>query len=231
MPEGLSASEVGKGVVEHAAGHHTAKERRDIAISITEAILLSLVTLAAAWSGFAAAKWGTESSVSLATANTERAKSNRASLQAQALRNFDASTFNAWFSAYSARNEVAMKVAEHRFRPEFAVAFDAWRKTRPETNPNAPRGPTYMPQYRQPLIAQAAVLEAHATTAFAEGEEFGATSDKYVRTTVILASILFLVGISAHFPLRGVRYGLVALGGVLLVISVVELANLPRPPL
>jgi hypothetical protein len=41
---------------------------------------------------------------------------------------------------------------------------------------------------------------------------------------------LFLVGLSTHFPLRGVRYGLIALGVVLLVVSVVQLVQLPRPP-
>ena len=98
------------------------------------------------------------------------------------------------------------------------------------TNPNAPRGPTYMPEYRQPLLAQSTALERDADDAFAKGEADGATSDKYVRTTVILASVLFLVGISSHFPVRGGRYGLVSLGVILLVVSVVELLSLPRPP-
>jgi hypothetical protein len=73
-------------------------------------------------------------------------------------------------------------------------------------------------------------LERSADEAFAEGQSDGATSDKYIRTTVILASVLFLVGISSHFPVRGGRYGLVALGVVLLVVSLVELLSLPGPP-
>jgi hypothetical protein len=232
MAEGLSATEAGKGAHEHALHHRAVDEsqKRDRAVSIAEAILLSLVTLTAAWSGYAAAKWSTESSVHLAKASADRAKSNRANLRAMQLRNFDASTFNAWFSAYAVGNPVAMKVARHRFRPEFAVAFDAWRATKPETNPSAPRGPTYMPEYHQPLLAQSVALEHAADEAFAEGQSDGATSDKYIRTTVILASVLFLVGISSHFPVRGGRYGLVALGVVLLVISVVELLSLPGPP-
>ena len=48
--------------------------------------------------------------------------------------------------------------------------------------------------------------------------------------TVFLASVLFIVGISTQFPLRGVRYGLVALGGVMLVLSLVQLTQLPGPP-
>jgi hypothetical protein len=232
MPEGLSAAEVGKEIAHHGksddeGGGH---ERRDRGIAIAEAILLSVVALTAAWSGYAAAKWSTESRVTLAGASAARTTASRATLEAMELRNFDSAAFDAWFSAYTVGNEQAMQVAVHRFRPEFRVAFDAWRATRPETNLNAPRGPTYMPEYRQPLLQSAKALDQRAETASAAGGEAGETSDKYVRTTVFLASVLFLVGISTHFPYRGVRYALVGLGALLLLVSLVELTQLPGPP-
>jgi hypothetical protein len=59
VAEGLSASEVGKEIGEHAK-HADAHERRDRLISITKAVLLSVVALLAAWSGYPAAKWSTE---------------------------------------------------------------------------------------------------------------------------------------------------------------------------
>ena len=228
MSEGLAATEVGKEIAEHA--RHQAHERRDRALSIAEAVLLSIVALLAAWSGFAAAKWSTESRVRLAEASTERTKASRANLEAMSLRNFDSSTFEAWFAAFIADDEDALALAQRRFRPEFRVAFDAWRAAKPETNPRAPPGPTYMPQYRQPELAVAARLDRQADEAFAAGVLAGERADKYVRTTVFLATVLFLVGISTHFPLRGVRYGLITLGAVLLVVSLVQLAQLPRPP-
>jgi hypothetical protein len=228
MPEGLAAPEVGKEIGHHA--RHSSREQRDRILSIAEAVLLSLVALLAGWSGYAAAKWSTESRVALAEALTAQTKANRGNLEALSLRNFDSSTFEAWFAAYTADNERAMAVAERRFRPEFRVAFDAWRATSPESNPQAPPGPTYMPQYRQPELATAARLDREADAAFAEGVEAGERSDDYIRTTVFLATVLFLVGISTQFPLRGVRYGLVAVGAVLLVFSVVQLAQLPGPP-
>ncbi len=231
MPEGMSAQEVGKEIAGHAkhsgGGPH---ERRDRLVSVAEAVLLSIVALMAAWSGYAAAKWSTESRVGLASASTERSKSNRANLQAMDLKNFDSSTFNAWFSAYTVHNEQAMAIAEHRFRPDFRVAFNAWRATHPETNPNAPKGPTYMPQYKEPGLAKSKQLDQQATASFASGADAGETSDKYVRTTVFLASVLFLVGISTQFPIRGGRYALVTLGAALLVISLVQLTQLPGPP-
>ena len=95
-------------------------------------------------------KWSTESRVAFAEASADRASASRAGLDALELRNFDSSTFEAWFAAFIARNKEAMTIAERRFRPAFRVAFDAWRATKPETNQNAPRGPTFMPQYRQP---------------------------------------------------------------------------------
>jgi hypothetical protein len=228
MPEGLATPEVGKEIGHHA--RHSSREQRDRILSIAEAVLLSLVALLAGWSGYAAAKWSTESRVALAEALTAQTQANRANLEALSLRNFDSSTFEAWFAAYTAGNERAMAVAERRFRPEFRVAFDAWRATSPESNPQAPPGPTYMPQYRQPELARAARVDREADAAFAEGVEAGERSDDYVRTTVFLATVLFLVGISTQFPLRGVRYGLVAVGSVLLVFSVVQLAQLPGPP-
>ena len=70
MSEGLSGTEAGKEIAEHAkhSSGHRGPGRRDRIVSIAEAALLSLVTLAAAWSGYAAAKWDGESSLRLAVA-------------------------------------------------------------------------------------------------------------------------------------------------------------------
>jgi hypothetical protein len=87
-----------------------------------------------------------------------------------------------------------------------------------------------MPQYQQPRLAEAKALDKKADDAYAAGASADQTSDRYVRATLFLASVLFLVGISAHFPLRGARYGLIALGAVVLVASLVLLAQLPLPP-
>jgi len=103
--------------------------------------------------------------------------------------------------------------------------------TEPETNPDAPPGPRDMPEYREPELARARHLDRQAGEAFARGESQGTTADKYVRTTVVLASVLFLVGISSHFPVRGARYALIGLGAVLLVAALVQLALVELPPL
>lgn len=236
MAEGLSAAEVGKEIGEHGAHHahaHAdadAEERRDRLLSITEALLLSLVAVLAAYSGFAAAKWSTDSSVALATASAARTKANRADLEALQIRTLDSVSFNAWFTAFTAGNASAERLAERRLRPGYRPAFHAWLATDPAHNPKAPPGPSYMPQYVIPQEAVANSEDHKADVEFAKGSEAGSISDKYVRDTVFLATVLFLVGISSHFPVRSARYGLIGVGALILVFAVVQLLGLPGPP-
>ena len=241
MPEGLSPSEVGKELAEHR--HKTEekeKEQREGAaaeargrerwLTITEATLLAVVAILAAWSGFASAKWSTHSSLDLAKASAARTEANRAAYQAADLKNFDSLTFNSWFTAYVAHNKAAMRVAQERFRPLFLTAFEAWLATDPFKNPNAPKGPTYMPQYKQPELALSNALDNRASTYYSLGEQAGSNADGYVRTTVYLATVLFLVGISGHFKVRSARIGLISIAGVILVFSVISLILAPKPP-
>lgn len=232
MPEGLSAAEVGKEIAEHKkhAATEADADRRDRWPSIIEAVLLSLVAVLAAYSGYAAAKWGTEAQVTLARASAERTKANRSDLEALVTRTLDSATFNAWFTAFTAGNVKAEQLAARRMRPGYRPAFNAWLATDPARNPNAPAGPAYMPQYVVPQAAAATAHDAEADRAFAEGAHAGSTADKYIRDTVFLATVLFLVGISGHFRFLPARFGLIGIGASLLVFAVIQLLGLPAPP-
>jgi len=240
VPEGLGAGEMAGEIShhkKHTAEHEHAQDgdepegrQHDRVLSIIEAVLLAVVALLAAYTGFASAKWGTESSLRYATASAARTEANRAALDAQNTKNFDSTTFNTWFTAYVAGNPTAEAVAIRRFRPAFKVAFDAWIATSPSTNASAPPGPTYMPQYKQPQLAAAAALDAKATRNFALGAQAGADSDNYVRDTIYLATILFLIGISGHFRFFRIRLGLVILGGLMLIVAMIQIGLSPPIP-
>jgi hypothetical protein len=242
VAEGLSAAEVGKEIAEHrehadhaehaAHAEHGAGEhaRRDRWISILEATMLSIVALVAAWSGYSAAKWGTHSSLSLAKASSTRNKANLASTQALQIRTLDSVSFNAVATAYESHDARAFRLTVKRLRPGYRPAFNAWLAMHPLINPKTPPDPSYMPQYVIPQEAQAKALNAQADAYFNTGEEAAGTADKYVRLTVLLAAVLFLVGIGSRFPLPAARYGLNVVAGILLVVSVIQLLGLPGPP-
>ena len=237
MPEGLSPSEVGKEIAEHKERHdeHAGDGHRDHAVrerwlTILEAVLLSLVALIAAWSGYSAAKWSTEASITLAKASGSRAQANRNDIEALQIATLDAVRFNAAFAAYATKDKQLYELAVNRFRPEYREAFDAWIASRPLKNPDAAPDPSSLPEYRIPEREAAKAFDSKAEELFAEGQSDAATADKYVRLTVILAAVLFLIGISSHFPIRVARFGLVGVASVLFIISIVQLLGLPGPP-
>lgn len=235
MPEGLSASEVGKEIAEHRE-HTTAEDvpaehaERDRWVAIIEAVLLSVVALLAAWSGYSAAKWGTESSLSLAKASSTRTKASLALIQANQIRTLDSVSFNAAEAAYLSNNTKLFRLTLRRLRAGYRPAVEAWLALHPLKNPKAPPDPSYMPQYRIPQQAEGQALSVRADAYFTEGQSAAGTADKYVRLTVFLAAVLFLIGIGSRFPVRVARYGLVGVAGVLLAISIVQILSLPGPP-
>jgi hypothetical protein len=228
---GLGTAEVGEKIAEHREhSMHTELTGRDRLLTIVEAALLAAVALMAAWSGFASAKWSTESRLQLAQGNAARVESNRAAGTAAANKEIDDLSFNAWFAAEAFGNIKAADIAERRFRPEFAVAFNAWIATDPLNDPSAPPGPSYMPEYKQPELEQAKELDANADELAEQGAKAAETADRYVRITVFLATVLFLVGISGHFRVRVARYGLIGTAIVILGIAVAFLVTSPWPP-
>jgi hypothetical protein len=246
MAEGFDPIEAGKQLHEHGKqlhehgerqhkqteedGGQSGGDRHSRIVQVCEAALLALVTLTAAWAGYSAARWSTVSRVDLAESSTFRNLATRDDLNALTTRNFDVSTFNAWFIAYTLNSPQKEAVAERRFRPQFRVAFNAWMATDPLHNPHAPPGPTYMPQYKLPAQAQANKLDAQASAQFNAGNQAGLTSDNFVQITVFLAAVLFLVGIGSSFKFYKVRYALITFGAALLVVSIVLIARQPGLP-
>jgi hypothetical protein len=240
MGEGVNPIETGKKLHEHGeaaqqrtggeGGHGGSGGRHSRLVQIGEAVLLALVTITAAWAGYSAARWGTASRVEIAQSSTLRNLASRDDLIALSLRNFDASTFNAWFIASTLNSPQKEAIAERRFRPQFRAAFDAWMATDPLHNPHAPAGPTYMPQYKLPALVQAKALDNEATAKFNAGNQAAQTGDNFVRITVFLAGVLFLVGIGSSFKLNDIRYALITFGCVLLVLSIVLILRQPGLP-
>jgi hypothetical protein len=169
--------------------------------------------------------------LTIAKASTTRNLANTAHLEGLDVRLADALIFNSWLEAHMLENPEGEALALRRFRPQLRVAFDAWIATNPDSNPDAPAGPQAMSEYVEPDVKEAERLNRRGQALFEEGSAHGEDADDYVRTTVYLATVLFLVGVSTQFPIRIARYGLLGVGGVILIFSVIQLITLPKPPL
>ena len=153
-----------------------------------------------------------------------------APIQATQIRTLDSVSFNAAETAYASKDVKLFRLAVNRLRDGYRPAFEAWIALRPLKNPHAAPDPSYMPQYRIPQQAAGLALTRFCRCAFQGRPGSCGTADKYVRLTVFLAAVLFLVGIGSRFSARAARYGQVGVAAVLLAVSVVQLLGLPGPP-
>ena len=225
MPEGTNI-EVAQILTESETD--AKKATRHQAIEILEAIVLALVAIATAWSGLQSARWDGHQAVLYGTSVKLRVEAAVAATEGGQQRLMDVVTFNSWIEAIHAKNEPLAALYIRRFSPEYRSAFEAWLKTLPFENPSAPAGPAFMPGYHNVLLEESARLNGEAAGAFAEGTEARAIAERYVRVTVFLATVLFLIALSQRFHSRRVRVGLVAVAAVLLTASLVSLATYPR---
>lgn len=226
MPETVSTPEVA-----HAVGHkhnHEPVGRRHELIEIGEAVLLAIVAIATAWSGYQTGKWDGRQASLYSLSSKHRVESDSSRTLSGQQRLYDTSTFGFWLQAKTGGQEEEARIFERRFRPEYRPAFRAWLRTDPFNNPDAPAGPLFMPQYRNAAEERAEAEARRATAAFEEGTEARERGDKYLRNTVLLATVLFLTALAQKFRVHGVRIGLLVVCGALLVVALVFLGSLPR---
>jgi hypothetical protein len=190
-------------------------------------ITLAIATLATAWSGYQSARWGGEQSIKYSQAGALRTESTRASTKAGQIAQIDIGLFTNWVNAFAVGNQELAEFYENRFRPEFAVAFEAWMATDPKNNPDAPKYPFSMPEYIVSLEQESDRLEQEASKTFQEGSTANQYSDDYVLNTVLLASVLFLAGIQSRMKSVPMRMLIVILGLFILVIGIVNIASYP----
>jgi len=140
----------------------------------------------------------------------------------------DVSTFNTWIQAKAEGRTELAALYVRRFSPEFRVAFDAWIQTDPLTNPSAPPGPSFMPEYVNPQIVRGSALNRQASRIFDEGTEARRHADDYVRTTLVLATVLFLLALSQRLKVPNFRTGVLIVAGSLMIFALATFAALPR---
>src|SRR5262249_27630338 len=163
-------------------------------IEIIEAMILALVAVATAWSGYQAAQWAGKRAEQYAKASRLRVTEGLATLAGQE-RIYDSDTFNSWLAAKLDGKEKAAEIFERRFRDEYRPAFTAWLKTDPFNNAQAPPGPIFMPDYHNAKHEQFLGLNKEAAQMAEQGTKSGETGDQYVRITVLLATVLLITTI------------------------------------
>ena len=234
MSEGNANVEIASHLREHGEHAHDAvpdagrgKLRIEL-VEIFEAVLLALVALATAVSGYQAALWDGHSARDYATSSRLRVQAEQANLTSNQTLLYNSGNLTAWMQAKASGEKRLARILEDRFTPNYQTAFYAWLKTDPLNNPDAPAGPRFMPQYKDPYAEKGDRLNEQATEAYDSGVHSRETGEKYVRLTVILAAVLFLIAVGQRFKVRNVRWAVIGVAGAFLAYAMVLFVTYPR---
>ena len=195
----------------------TSQARLEV-IEIIEALILALVAVATAWSGYQAAEWAGKRSQQYAEATRLRVTAEGLATLAGQERIYDSDTFDSWLAAKLDGKAQTAEFFERRFRDEYRTAFAAWTSTDPFNNAQAPPGPIFMPEYHNAKHEQFLRLNKQAAEIADRGTKSGETGDEYVRITVLLATVLLITAIGQRFSFKAVRIAFMILACLLLCL-------------
>lgn len=205
-----------------------ASQARFETIEIIEALILALVALATAWSGYQAAQWAGRRAQEYSKADRLRVTAEGLATLSGQERIYDSDTFNSWLAATLDGKAEAAEFFERRFRDEYRPAFAAWMKTDPFNNAQAPPGPIFMSDYHNAKHEQFLALTKQAAEMADQGTKSGETGDQYVRITVLLATVLLITAIGQRFRFKAARVAFMLLAFLLLCLPFWQLLQLPR---
>jgi hypothetical protein len=212
---------------EEPANSH-AKSRAHHIVELIEAVILALIAVTTAWSGYQAARWDANQSVLYGRSSRLRVEGQTMEVEANQAKVYDASIVVEWLKSEFHGETKLADFFERRILPEFRPAFEAWKKTDPVHNPNAPVGPAMMPEYHDARGEEAASKNKEATELFEQGTRAREIGDAYVRVTVGLATVLFLIAMGQRFRSRRIRVMLVTIAFMLLCFPLWRILTLPR---
>lgn len=212
-----------------------AKERSAlIFVEVGATILLAMATIATAWSGYQATRWGQETTKAQSASNASRILAARADDLANSQTQIDVATFSSWVDAYAQGGvplaETDTTLADFyyaRFREEFRPAVEAWIATMPLRNPDAPLTPFEMPEYKLAAREEAARQDAITEVKSAEVRRNIQRQSNYVLGVVLFATALFFAGTSTRLSARSLRLTVLGLGVVLFVGTLIWIATFP----
>jgi hypothetical protein len=207
--------------------HAVEKDQRRRWAEIVGAIVLSLATVGSAWCAYQSTLWGGVQTFRLAASNAAGREASKLIIEGIQARAFDASFFVTYVEARGRQDEKVAAFLSERFRPEFRRAYDAWVKTDPLHDPNAPKSPFRMAEYVQKEVQEAQHQEAEAARMLDAAQLANQNSDRYVLLTVLFASVLFFGGIAGMIDSRRLRTIVFSVSVVFFLGTALAVAAMP----
>ena len=214
-------------------------------LELVATIMLSIAAILIAWSVFEGSKWGGIQSFELAGASAARTESVRSDNAANEQALIDITMFDNWLLAIQedidtglvrrddpldAHPEAVSGFFYRHMREEFKPAIDAWLTTNPFQSfglEDSTKLPYELDVYELAARQEAIRLSLVADERIESAQEANDTSDAYIFTAVLFATVLFFAGVSGKMANRQNRLIMLGLGILVILGASIFLATLP----
>ena len=191
------------------------------------ALLMAFATVLSAWCGYQSTRWNGKQSILMGETAALRTEATQKVNHAGQEAIIDLNMFEQYYRAIVEGRKDTERIILQRFRPETRIAVDAWLATDPLKNPNAPKGPFTMREYRPRLVEEADALSQEADRKFTQVRDANNKVDEYVLLTVMLSSVLFFSGLATHFISVRIQAAALLFATVLFLVAVIVLLRMP----
>ena len=173
-------------------------------VEVLEVAVLAIVAMATAFSGYQGTQWGGEQARLYGLASSTRFEAEAASTLSAARSSSPTRRSSRRGSGRTEAGDRQLEsMLERRFTPSTQTRFETgWRPTRSPIR-MLRRGPAAMPGVLEPLDDEGRETERPGVPVLRCRHGRRETANKYVRLTVLFASVLFLVAVAQRFRLRG----------------------------
>jgi len=190
-------------------------------------LLVAAAIVATAWCAYQATLWSGIQVFLLRDAGALGVQSTMKIIQQGQRTGLDSILFLEYVNALHNNDQKLANFYHERIRPELREAIDAWMKTNPLDNPNAPPHPFVMPEYEQSFAKESEELVKLTEQKVEQARQANRTSDNYVLLTVLYSLTLFSGGIINKFSTRQLRLVIFAGGVIIFSVSTAMLVFLP----
>jgi len=193
------------------------------------AVMLGLAAIITAWTAFQSSQLGDKVQESFSEGIRSSDMASQEYNTAIATDNQDQAVFLEYAKALVAEEEVtATYIHESLMSPELAAAVDWWLEQPEESAPDSPFVEEN-PNWDDISWTTAADLDVEAQQYFDSARQADADGDEFDLLEVIVTLSLFLFGIASLVRQQKIQVGLAAVGGVILIYSIIMTITLGDP--
>ena len=193
------------------------------------AVMLGLAAIITAWTAFQSSQLGDKVQESFSEGIRSSDQASQEYNTAIATDNQDQAIFLEYAKALVSEDEVtATYIQESLMSPELAAAVEWWIEQPDDTGPDSPFVEEN-PNWDDSSWNTAADLDVEAQQYFDSARQADADGDEFDLLEVIVTLSLFLFGVASLVRQQKIQVGLAAVGGVILIYSIIMTITLGDP--